>query len=51
MGALPADRNVAPEDVAKTVYHAMGIRDPEATDRGGGPFALMPDGEAMLGLF
>jgi hypothetical protein len=51
VGAFPADRKVAPEDVAKTVYHAMGIRDLVATDREGRPFALMPDGEPILGLF
>jgi hypothetical protein len=51
VAAYPADRKVAPEDVAKTVYHAMGIRNLEATDREGRPFALMPDGEAILGLF
>jgi len=51
VAAYPADKKVAPEDVAKTVYHAMGIRDLEATDREGRPFALMPDGEAILALF
>jgi hypothetical protein len=51
VAAYPADRKVAPEDVARTVYHAMGIRDLEATDREGRPFALMPDGEPILGLF
>jgi uncharacterized protein (DUF1501 family) len=51
VAAYPADRKIAPEDVAKTVYHAMGIRDLEATDREGRPFALMPDGEPILGLF
>ncbi len=51
VGAFPADRKVAPEDVAKTVYHAMGLRDLEATGREGRPFALMPDGEPILGLF
>jgi hypothetical protein len=51
VAAYPADRKVAPEDVAKTVYHAMGVRDLEATDREGRPFSLIPDGEAILGLF
>jgi Protein of unknown function (DUF1501) len=50
VGAYPADRKVAPEDVAKTVYHAMGIEDLEATDRAGRPFQLLPEGEAILGL-
>jgi hypothetical protein len=51
VAAYPADRKVAPEDVAKTVYHAMGIDDLEATDREGKRFNLMPDGEPILALF
>jgi hypothetical protein len=51
VAAYPADRKVAPEDVAKTVYHAMGIENLEATDREGRRFHLMPDGEPILGLF
>jgi uncharacterized protein (DUF1501 family) len=51
VAAYPADHPVAPEDVAKTVYHAMGVGDLEATDREGRRFHLMPDGEPILGLF
>jgi uncharacterized protein (DUF1501 family) len=51
VGAYPADRKVAPEDVAKTVYYAMGIEDLEATDREGRLFQLLPQGAAILGLF
>jgi hypothetical protein len=51
VAAYPADRKVAPEDVAKTVYFAMGIDDLEATDREGRPFNLMPEGEVIRGLF
>jgi len=51
VAAYPADRKVAPEDVARTVYHAMGIDDLEATDREGRRFHLMPDGEVIQGLF
>jgi hypothetical protein len=50
-GAYPMDRQVAPEDVAHTVYHAMGITDLEATDREGRRFHLMPDGAPIHGLF
>ncbi len=51
VGAYPADRCVAPEDVARTVYHAMGIDDLEARDREGKPFNLMPEGRALTELF
>src|SRR5947209_3519738 len=43
IAAYPADRPVAPEDIAKTVYYAMGIDDLEAEDREGRPFDLLPD--------
>jgi uncharacterized protein (DUF1501 family) len=51
VAAYPADRKVGPEDVARTVYHAMGIDNLEAIDREGRPFHLMPDGKPILGLF
>jgi hypothetical protein len=51
VGAFPADRPVAPEDVARTVYHAMGIADLTATDREGRPFDLMPEGRVIPDLF
>jgi hypothetical protein len=51
VAAYPADRPVAPEDVARTVYHAMGIHDLEAVDREGKPFNLMPEGKALTELF
>jgi hypothetical protein len=47
----PADRVVAPEDIAKTVFHALGIHDLAATDREGRPFSLMEEGEALTTLF
>src|SRR5262249_1670183 len=47
VAAYPADRAVAPEDVAKTVYHAMGIEDLEATDREGRPFQLLAEGTVI----
>jgi uncharacterized protein (DUF1501 family) len=51
IAAYPADRPVAPEDVAKTVYYAMGIEDLEAEDREGRRFQLLPEGSPILGLF
>ncbi len=51
VGAYPADRRVGPEDVAKSLYHAMGVDDLQAIDREGRQFDLMPDGEVIRGLF
>jgi uncharacterized protein (DUF1501 family) len=51
VGAYPADRPVAPEDIAKTVYHAMGIEDLSAVDREGRPFNVMDEGKPLLELF
>jgi uncharacterized protein (DUF1501 family) len=51
VAAYPADRPVTPQDVAKTVYYAMGIEDLEASDREGRPFNLMPEGSALKDLF
>ena len=47
----PADNPVAPEHIARTVFHAMGIDDLHATDREGRPFHLMEDGLPLLELF
>ena len=47
----PADNPVAPEHIARTVFHAMGIDDLHATDREGRPFHLMEDGRPLLELF
>jgi hypothetical protein len=51
VGAYPADKPVAPEDVARTLYHAMGIDDMEAHDREGKPFNLLPEGRVLGELF
>jgi uncharacterized protein (DUF1501 family) len=51
IAAYPARQAVAPEDIAKTVYHAMGIDDLEAVDREGRPFNLMPEGAPIQGIF
>ena len=48
---FPAAKPVAPEDIAKTVFHAMGIDDLTATDRAGRPFNLMDEGRPLLDLF
>ena len=51
VGAYPSDRRVAPEDIAKTIYHALGIDDLHALDREGRPFNLLEEGEVIRGLF
>jgi uncharacterized protein (DUF1501 family) len=48
---FPHDNRVAPEHIAHTVFHAMGIDDLHATDREGRPFHLMEDGRALTELF
>jgi uncharacterized protein (DUF1501 family) len=47
----PAENPVAPEDIAKTVFYAMGIDDLTATDRERRPFNLMEEGAAIKELF
>src|SRR5207302_5122411 len=47
----PSDNPVAPEHIARTVFHAMGIDDLTATDRQGRPFHLMEEGRALTELF
>jgi uncharacterized protein (DUF1501 family) len=51
VAAYPADRPVAPEDVARTVYHALGIDDLQVADREGRPFPLVPEGRVIGELF
>ena len=48
--AYPADRPVVSEDIAKTLYHLMGVEDLEAIDREGRPFNLLPEGRALTEL-
>jgi hypothetical protein len=50
-GEHPADKPVTPAHIAKTVYHAMGIHDLEATDKDGRVFNLLAEGEPLLELF
>ncbi len=49
--AFPADHPVAPEDIAKTVYYAMGIEDLETVDREGRPSSLLEEGAPLRALF
>jgi hypothetical protein len=51
IAAYPVDQPVGPEDITRTVYHAMGIDRLEATDREGRPFDLLPDGAPLRDLF
>ena len=48
--AYPADRRVTPADIAKTVYHAMGIQDLSAIDSQDRPYNLLEDGRPLLEL-
>ena len=47
----PHDNPVAPEHIAHTVYHAMGLGDLMATDREGRPFHLLDAGRPLTELF
>ena len=47
----PDQNPVAPEHIARTVFHAMGIDDLHAIDREGRPFHLMEDGRPLTELF
>jgi uncharacterized protein (DUF1501 family) len=47
----PADNPVAPEHIAHTAFHALGIDDLHAIDREGRPFHLMEDGRPLSELF
>ncbi len=50
IAAYPHDKPVAPEDIAKTLYHLMGVDDLEAVDREGRPFNLLPEGRVLEDL-
>jgi uncharacterized protein (DUF1501 family) len=47
----PDQNPVAPEHIAHTVFHALGINDLTATDREGRPFQLLDDGRPLTELF
>jgi uncharacterized protein (DUF1501 family) len=42
---------VAPEHIARTIFHALGIEDLTATDREGRPFHLLDEGRPLTELF
>ena len=48
---FPAANPTAPEDIAHTVFHAMGINDLSAQDAEGRPLHLMAEGRPLLELF
>ena len=51
LGEYPYDNPLGPEDITKTVYHAMGIDDLTAETPDGRPFNLLEDGRALTELF
>ena len=50
-GELPVESIVGPEDITKTVYHAMGITNLSAKDRADRPVNLLSEGRALTELF
>lgn len=48
---FPAEHPVTPADVAKTVYHAMGVEDLQAIDAQGRPYHLLDEGKPIAQLF
>jgi len=51
IAAYPADKPVTPADVAKTVYHAMGITDLVAYTAERRPYSLLEEGAVIRELF
>lgn len=51
LGEFPADKPVAPEHIARTVYYAMGLDDLTIADREGRPVDLLPEGAPLRELF
>jgi hypothetical protein len=51
LAEYPADRKVTPADIAKTVYHAMGIKDLEFSDKEARPYSLLEEGAPITDLF
>ena len=47
----PAENPIGPEDIARTVYHAMGIENLDAVDAQGRPYNLLEDGRVLGPLF
>jgi hypothetical protein len=50
-GEYPAEKPVTPAHIAHTVYHAMGIKELEATDKDGRTFNLLSEGRPLTELF
>ena len=50
-GEYPAEKPITSAHVTKTVYHAMGIDNLEATDREGRPYDLLAEGAPLTELF
>jgi uncharacterized protein (DUF1501 family) len=50
-GEYPDRNPVAPEDITKTVYYAMGVTDLDAHDPQGRPYNLLADGVPITDLF
>jgi hypothetical protein len=48
---FPLDQPVAPEHIAHTVFHAMGIDDLNTRDREGRPYHLLDEGRPLTELF
>ncbi|HLJ10599.1 MAG TPA: DUF1501 domain-containing protein [Planctomycetaceae bacterium] len=48
---FPAEKPVAPEHIAKTVYYAMGIDDLSAVSADGRPYNLLDEGHPIVELF
>jgi len=51
VGAYPADRPVAPEDITHTIYHALGFEELVAIDSQNRPLRLLDEGRPILELF
>jgi len=49
--SYPVDQPVGPEDLAATIYHALGIENLIAANREGRQINLLDDGQPMLDLF
>ncbi len=50
-GEYPADLPVTPADIAKTVYHAAGVKQLQAEDASGRTYNLLDEGDAIADLF
>ena len=49
-GEYPLERRVTPADIAKTVYHMMGIHDLSTVDNQNRPYHLLEDGRPLVEL-